>query len=94
MPPRDYSKICFVIMPFGSKLVGKQKVNFDRIYDNIFKPAIGAVSLPEGGKLQPARTDKDFFSGDIGQEMFQYLNESRFARVVGAPSVRRPRRGG
>ena len=70
----DYTKICFVVMPFGTKPVGKHKVNFDRIYDEIFKPAINAVALPEGGKLKAARTDKDFFSGDIGQEMFQYLN--------------------
>jgi tetratricopeptide (TPR) repeat protein len=79
MPRVDYTKTCFVIMPFGTKLVGKQRINFDRIYENIFKPAIAAVPLPEGGKLRPARTDKDFFSGDIGQEMFQYLNDSRFA---------------
>lgn len=75
----DFTKTCFVIMPFGTKLVGKQRINFDRIYDEIFKPAIAAVPLPEGGKLRPARTDKDFFAGDIGQEMFQYLNDSRFA---------------
>ena len=75
----DYEKTCFVIMPFGVKPVGKQKVNFDRIYDDIFKPAISAVALPEGGKLRPARTDRDFFAGDIGQEMFDYLNKSRFA---------------
>jgi tetratricopeptide (TPR) repeat protein len=81
MPRVDYTKTCFVIMPFGSKLVGKRRVNFDRIYDEIFKPAVAGVALPEGGKLRPARTDKDFFSGDIGQEMFQYLNDSRFALV-------------
>jgi Tetratricopeptide repeat len=75
----DYTKTCFVIMPFGTKLVGKQRIDFDRIYDQIFEPAIAAVDLPEGGKLRPARTDKDFFAGDIGQEMFQYLNDSRFA---------------
>jgi tetratricopeptide (TPR) repeat protein len=79
MPPVDYTKTCFVIMPFGTKPVAKHKVNFDRIYDDIFKPAIGDVQLPEGGKLKPRRTDKDFFTGDIGQEMFQYLNNSRFA---------------
>jgi len=79
MPRLDYTTICFVIMPFGTKPVGKHKVNFDRIYDEIFKPAIAAVALPEGGKLLPSRTDKDFFTGDIGQEMFQYLNNSRFA---------------
>jgi len=74
----DYTKICFTVMPFGTKPVGKHKVNFDNIYENIFKPAINAVALPEGGKLKAARTDKDFFSGDIGQDMFQYLNRSRF----------------
>lgn len=79
MPQIDYTKTCFVIMPFGIKPVGKHKVNFDRIYDAIFKPAISAVTLPEGGKLRPCRADKDFFTGDIGQEMFQYLNDSRFS---------------
>jgi tetratricopeptide (TPR) repeat protein len=77
--PIDYEKTCFVIMPFGSKPVGKHKVNFDGIYADIFEPAISAVELPEGGKLRPARTDKDFHTGDIGQEMFQYLQYSRFA---------------
>jgi hypothetical protein len=75
----DYSKICFVIMPFGKKPVGDQTVDFDRLYDDIFVPAISAVSLPEGGKLEPRRTDKDFYSGDIKLEMFQYLEYSRFA---------------
>ena len=77
--PRDYTTICFVIMPFGIKPVGDQKVDFDKIYDGIFEPAIQTVPLPEGGVLEPRRTDKDFFTGDIGQEMFEYLNHSRFA---------------
>jgi tetratricopeptide (TPR) repeat protein len=75
----DYSKICFVIMRFGKKPVVDQVVNFDTLYDDIFLPAIGAVTLPEGGKLEPRRTDKDFFTGDIKLEMFQYLEYSRFA---------------
>jgi Flp pilus assembly protein TadD len=75
----DYSKICFVIMPFGEKPVGDRTVNFDKVHDSIFLPAISAVSLPEGGKLEPRRTDKDFFAGDIKLEMFQYLEYSRFA---------------
>jgi len=75
----DYSKICFVIMPFGKKPVGDRPVDFDRLYDDIFVPAISAVSLPEGGKLESRRTDKDFYSGDIKLEMFQYLEYSRFA---------------
>jgi tetratricopeptide (TPR) repeat protein len=75
----DYSKICFVIMPFGKKKVGDVEVDFDPLYADIFVPAISAVSLPEGGKLEPHRTDKDFFAGDIKQEMFEYLEYSRFA---------------
>lgn len=76
---RDYEKICFVIMPFGLKPVGKQNVNFDRIYQKIFAPAIERVELPEGGNLIPSRADSDFTAGDIGQEMFEYLQYSRFA---------------
>lgn len=75
----DYSKICFVIMPFGKKPVGEQMVDFDALYDDIFVPAIAAVTLPEGGRLDPRRTDKDFYAGDIKLEMFQYLEYSRFA---------------
>src|SRR5262245_21114352 len=77
----DYTQICFVIMPFGKKKVGDQEVNFDFIYDNVFAPAIEATQLPEAGAgyLTPKRTDKDFFTGDISQEMFEYLEYSRFA---------------
>ncbi len=77
----DYSRICFVIMPFGKKPVGEREVDFDQIYDTIFRPAIDAVPLPapEAGNLEARRTDKDFFAGDISHEMFNYLEYSRFA---------------
>ena len=75
----DYDKICFVIMPFGKKKVGDKEVDFDFIYDNVFEPAVAVVDLPEGGKLEPRRTDKDYFTGDISQEMYQYIEYSRFA---------------
>jgi hypothetical protein len=75
----DYTRICFVIMPFGKKSVGDRDVDFDDIYERIFHPAISAVKLPEGGMLAPRRTDKDFFTGDIKQDMFEYLEYSRFA---------------
>jgi tetratricopeptide (TPR) repeat protein len=75
----DYSKICFVIMPFATKDVAGKPVNFDAIYDRIFEPAIRRVNLPETGNLEPRRTDKDFFSGDISNEMFRYIEYSRFA---------------
>ncbi len=48
----DYTKTCFVIMPFGTKPVGKHKVNFDRIYDDIFKPAICGSRAAGGRKAQ------------------------------------------
>jgi tetratricopeptide (TPR) repeat protein len=76
----DYARVCFVIMPFGKdKKVGDRQPDFDAIYENIFKPAISAVKLPEGGTLEPHRTDKDFYTGDIKQDMFEYLEYSRFA---------------
>jgi tetratricopeptide (TPR) repeat protein len=75
----DYTKTCFVIMPFGTKRVGGRHVDFDHIYETIFERAIPQVRLPEGGTLVPARTDKDFFAGDIGHDMFLYLHRSRFA---------------
>jgi tetratricopeptide (TPR) repeat protein len=78
-PAVDYSRICFVIMPFGMKKVGDVTVDFNSLYADIFVPAIGAVELPEGGKLDPHRTDQDFFAGDIQQDMFEYLEYSRFA---------------
>ncbi len=75
----DYSRICFVIMPFGPKEVGGRTVDFDSIYAHVFEPAIRRVRLPEGGALEPRRTDQDFFAGDIGLEMFHYIEYSRFA---------------
>jgi tetratricopeptide (TPR) repeat protein len=80
----EYTNICFAIMPFGKKEVADDKgerriVDFDNIYANVFEPAIQGVTLPEGGTLVPRRTDMDFFSGDISQEMFEYLEYSRIA---------------
>jgi hypothetical protein len=75
----DYSKVCFVIMPFGTKKVGKARIDFDAIYDQVFVPAIKRVCLDAGARLEPRRTDKDFFSGDINNEMHSYIAYSRFA---------------
>lgn len=65
-------------MPFGTKKAGRRTINFDGIYDSVFVPAVESVNLPEGGVLEPRRTDQDFFSGDITVEMFRYLEYSRF----------------
>src|SRR5262245_53986408 len=80
----EYTRTCFVIMPFDEKEVVddkgvKRMVNFNPIYDGIFEPAIRAVPLPEGGTLEARRTDRDFFTSDISQDMFEYLEYSRVA---------------
>ncbi|MFL5807916.1 MAG: hypothetical protein ACJ749_00265, partial [Flavisolibacter sp.] len=77
----DYSKICFVVMPFDKKKVDRKLIDFDKIYTGIFKPAIEAVDLPEGGKLKARRTDQDYYTANIDTEMYQYLAYSRFALV-------------
>ena len=75
----EFEKICFVIMPFNKKKVGAKVVDFDYIYENIFEPAIRNAVLPEGGTLEPQRTDVDKFSSSISQDMFEYIMYSRIA---------------
>jgi tetratricopeptide (TPR) repeat protein len=82
----DFRDVCFVIMPFGIKTVGTgdeaRDVNFDAVYAELFEPAISAVRLPAdegGGHLRPVRTDREFHTGHISQEMFEYIEYSRFA---------------
>jgi tetratricopeptide (TPR) repeat protein len=77
--PTSYEKVCFVIMPFNKKKVGKKVVDFDFVYENIFEPAISEAVLPEGGTLSPKRTDVDKFSSSISQDMFEYIMYSRIA---------------
>src|SRR5947209_12172894 len=75
----DYTRICFVVMPFRQKSVGDHMVDFDDIYTRIFAPAVAAARLPAGeeGHLEVHRTDQDFFTGNISTEMFHYLEYSR-----------------
>jgi tetratricopeptide (TPR) repeat protein len=75
----ELERTCFVIMPFGEKVVGEKKVDFTAIYKKIFEPAIGEVKTPEGQPLIAKRTDMDAFSGSINQEMFEYIMYSRLA---------------
>ncbi len=86
MGMNEFRDVCFVIMPFGIKTIGTgddaHDVDFDAIYDTLFAPAIQAVCLPSsegGGRLRPVRTDREFHSGHISQEMFEYIEYSRFA---------------
>ena len=82
MSKPDYKSICFVVMPFGRKPVGEgtsnaREVDFDKIYREVFEPAIRNVSLPEGGKLVPFRMDDAKFAGLIDSEMYAYIEYSR-----------------
>lgn len=72
-------RTCFVIMPFGKKTVGDRDVDFNALFDQLFKPAIENAQTPEGKSLLAARTDMDAFSGSINQDMFEYLTYSRMA---------------
>ncbi len=75
----EFDKICFVLMPFGRKTVGETLIDFDAVYNDIIEPAVKAARLPEGGTLDPRRTDRDKFAASISQDMFEYLEYSRFA---------------
>jgi hypothetical protein len=76
-PSVDYDRICFVVMPFGKREIDGRHVDFDESYENIFRPGISDIRLPGGGTLEPYRADREFFSGDISVEMFEYLEYSR-----------------
>jgi tetratricopeptide (TPR) repeat protein len=62
--------------PFG--LVLPQEIDFDYIYDEIFKPAIGDVHLSDGEHLEPKRADRSFESNLIMVEMTLSVECSRF----------------
>lgn len=82
LPPcsmESLERTCFVIMPFGKKTVGDRDVDFNALFDQLFKPAIENAQTPEGKQLLAARTDMDAFSGSINQDMFEYLTYSRMA---------------
>jgi hypothetical protein len=56
-----------------------EPVDFDAIYREVFSPAISEVVTPENVPLAPYRTDQDFSSGSINQDMFEYIVYSRLA---------------
>jgi hypothetical protein len=78
-----FERTCFVIAPFGRKEVVdqygvKRAIDFDAIYEEILKPAIAAVHLPDTvpGPLVPLRVD-DLIVGTVSEEQFRYLEYSR-----------------
>jgi hypothetical protein len=66
--------VCFVLMPFGVKTdLSGRAIDFDIIYQSIFKPAIEAVGL------QPIRADEEQSQGFIHKLMYERLLLSEYA---------------
>jgi tetratricopeptide (TPR) repeat protein len=66
--------VCFVLMPFGTKADSSGRpIDFDRIYDTIFKPAVNATGL------LPVRADEEQAQGFIHKLMYERLLLSEYA---------------
>jgi hypothetical protein len=76
----DYARSCFVIMPYGVRDTGTRRVDFDRIYEQIFKPAIRRVQI-DGRTMIPLRADKPAESRILILAMMRDLLSSRLAVV-------------
>ena len=52
-------RTCFVIMPFHTKkdLARKDKINFDKVYDEIIKPSVEGLK-DRGIRINCVRSDK------------------------------------
>jgi tetratricopeptide (TPR) repeat protein len=66
--------VCFVLMPFGVKADASGRlIDFDCIYDTIFKPAVNATGL------LPVRADEEQAQGFIHKLMYERLLLSEYA---------------
>ena len=76
---KPVGRTCERLMGFSPwPLVWRDRVvDFDHIYETVFEPAINAVKLPDGSQLSARRTDQEFVTGSISQDMFLYLEYSR-----------------
>ena len=74
---RDYRRTCFVAMPYGIRDLAGRAVDFDRIYKEIFKPAIRNVRVDGKTPLLPLRSDETVSSRLIIHRMLQDLLASR-----------------
>lgn len=63
----DYSKICFVVMPFDLKKVGDKDVDFDVISNDILMPVLDAavfLGVAKDGS-QHGQVQREIFNGDL-----------------------------
>jgi tetratricopeptide (TPR) repeat protein len=66
--------VCFVLMPFGVKMdAAGRAINFDHVYEQIFKPAVIAADL------LPIRADEEQAQGFIHKLMYERLLLSEYA---------------
>src|SRR6202046_2527247 len=66
--------VCFVLMPFGVKMdAAGRAINFDHVYEQIFKPAVIASDL------LPIRADEEQAQGFIHKLMYERLLLSEYA---------------
>ena len=66
--------VCFVLMPFGVKTdAAGRSINFDHVYEQIFKPAVVAADL------LPVRADEEQAQGFIHKLMYERLLLSEYA---------------
>lgn len=71
------AETCFVIMPYGTRPdAGGKQVNFDKIYDDVIKPAVEGV---EG--LVCERCDNIEAAGWVHEQMLKHIWEDRVAVV-------------
>jgi hypothetical protein len=72
----DYSRMCFVAMPYGPRRVGRRTINFDAIYQEIFRNAVKRVKS-NGLSFLPKRADDSLNSRILVHEMLTALIRSR-----------------
>jgi hypothetical protein len=65
-------------MPYGVRAVGSRRIDFDRVYDRIFEPAIWRVRI-DGRNVIPLRSDRDLSSRILVHAMMRDLLSARLA---------------
>jgi hypothetical protein len=74
-------RTCFVVMPYGVRPVSGEKIDFDAIYSNLFKPAIQRVRVNGSVRLAAHRADEGPQSRLLHDAMFHDLLGCRLALV-------------
>ncbi len=74
--PRDSSRTCFVIMPFGKKSSPSgTEIDFDVFYHKVIREAVVALGF------EPVRSDKITGPGSIHEDMFTHIAADELAIV-------------